>query len=747
MPKAGRRKQPNPVRISFVVPAHGVERYLPGCLDSILATTGVPIEVVAVDDRSPDRCGEILDEYAARDLRVRVLHLSENVGLGQARNIGLSHTTGTYVWFVDSDDWLAEGAIDAVASRLSAARDPDVLLFDFARAFPDGTIERDIWHEVFSRDPDTIVGTLHDRPELLKTIMSAWNKVLRRDFLDSLGVEFGRGYYEDISVTYPVLLSARRLTVLDRVCYYYRRDRPGAITHSESDKHFDAFDQYGRVFTFLDAHPETQEFRRAVFDRTILQAVTILATPGLLPASSRRAFFDRLTTYFRAHRPAGYHHPGGARGVQYRLVERGSYASYQRLLALRDAGGAARRRSATISRRGRTAARVASYQAYRRLPIDDNLAVYAAYWYRGYACNPRAIYEAARELAPHVHGVWVVDRAYADRMPEDVDYVIAGSSRYLRVMATARYLVNNVNFPHELTKRPGTIHVQTQHGTPLKTLGFDLRNHPVAAGAMNFHRLAEHVDRWDYLVSPNPHATAAFRSAYPGRYTLLETGYPRNDRLVRAGAADIAAARESLGLGARETAVLYAPTFRDDHSEAEVLLDPARLAAGLGRGYVVLARAHYFEAGKADDTGGAQVTTSGGRVLDVSTHPSIEELCLAADILVTDYSSLMFDYACLDRPIVIHAPDWAAYQTMRGTYFDITTQPPGTVTTTPERLVQVLRDGTAKGREAASVRAAFRRRFCALEDGHAAERIVRRVFLGERPDETPAEATVGSSAR
>lgn len=381
---------------------------------------------------------------------------------------------------------------------------------------------------------------------------------------------------------------------------------------------------------------------------------------------------------------------------------------------------------------------MASYQAYRRLPIDDKLAVYGAYWYRGYACNPRAIYEAARDLAPDVHGVWVVERAHAEKMPAGVDYVIAGSPRYLRVMATARYLVNNVNFPHELAKRPGSVHVQTQHGTPLKTLGLDLREHPAAAAGMNFDRLAEHVARWDYLIAPNPHAGDAFRRAYPGDYELLETGYPRNDRLVRADATAAAAARAALGLAEHETAVLYAPTFRDDHSEAEVLLDPARLAADLGPGHVVLTRAHYFEATAEAQPATGQPETAGARVLDVSAHPSVEELCLAADVLVTDYSSLMFDYACLDRPIVLYTPDLARYQAVRGTYFDITAQPPGAVATTPEQLAATLTDGTATGAAAGAARAAFRERFCVWEDGHAAERVVRRVFLGEQPAAPPA---------
>jgi CDP-glycerol glycerophosphotransferase len=124
----------------------------------------------------------------------------------------------------------------------------------------------------------------------------------------------------------------------------------------------------------------------------------------------------------------------------------------------------------------------------------------------------------------------------------------------------------------------------------------------------------------------------------------------------------------------------------------------------------------------------------------VSAQPSVETLYLAADVLITDYSSAMFDYAVLDRPIVIHAPDWELYRELRGTYFDLMAEPPGVVTTTEAELIDALRSGAAWGEEARSLRSAFRARFCSLDDGHAAERVVRRVWLGERDVAAPAPA-------
>lgn len=737
--------------LSLVLPVHGVERFLPRCLDS-LGLGGSPdqggspgvdeIEIIGVDDRSPDGCGAILDEYAARDPRLRVLHLSENQGLGGARTAGLAEARGTYVWFVDSDDWLPDGTLEAVTAELrrEQAEDTpsDVLLTDFTHVYADGTTEPNPWRHLL-RDSPLVEGcTAHDHPALLQTVMAVWNKVFRREYLLGLDVSFGRGYYEDISVTYPALLAADRLRYLDRPCYNYRRGRPGAITSTASPKHADAFAQYDAIFAFLARRPQDPRTARLVFDRTVKQALTVYDTPGLVPTGLRPEFFARIADHFDRHRPAGYAFPSGLRGIQYRLVARGARRAYAELRRTGHLPRTLRRQAQAVAptlRRGvRGGARFTAYNAFRRLPMDEHLAVYAAYWHRGYACNPAAIYEKARELAPEVRGVWVVETgAQAATLPAGVPYVLLNSPAYLRAMATAKYFVNNVNFPHTMGKRPGSVHVQTQHGTPVKTMGVDLRDHPIAADGMDFDRLLEAVARWDYLVSPNPHTSEHFSRAFPGRYELLETGYPRNDRLAVATPADSVEARRRLGLAEGQRTVLFAPTHREGQGGYVPLVDVRELAERLGPGFTLLVRTHYFHSG---GTGHLPAGEGGATIVDVSDHPTVEDLYLAADALVTDYSSMMFDYAVLDRPVVIFAPDWDEYCRIRGAYFDLLASPPGAVTTDTARLAEAL----LAGDPAPAARAAFRERFCPWDDGGAAERVVRRVFPVDDGATLPAAA-------
>jgi CDP-glycerol glycerophosphotransferase len=370
-------------------------------------------------------------------------------------------------------------------------------------------------------------------------------------------------------------------------------------------------------------------------------------------------------------------------------------------------------------RRRRAASDMARY--YREQlerPLDPDLAVYGAYWFRGYSCNPRAIYEKAHELVPDARGVWVVRKDAVDSVPPGVDYVVRGTRPYFEAIARATFLINNVNFPNNVVKRTGSVHAQTHHGTPLKYMGLDLRESESQGRGMDFDKLLQRVARWDYSISSNPHSTTVWERVYPGDYETLEIGYPRNDALASASPATVGAARAALGIADGKTAVLYAPTHREYEESYVSRLDLAQLADALGPGHVILARLHYFY----DSDPLVRELHETGRLLDVASHPSVEELCLAADVLLTDYSSIMFDYAVLDRPIVIHAPDWEEYRARRGVYFDLLAEPPGTVARTQEEVAGAV---AAPGDGA---RAAFRERFCAIEDGRSAERAVRRIW-------------------
>jgi CDP-glycerol glycerophosphotransferase len=730
--------------LSLVLVVHREQAYLEELAGSVLVQAADDVELLAIDDASPDQGPAMLDALAARDPRVRVRHLPDRVGLAAARDAGLELAEGEHVWFVEATDLLAPGAVAEVAERLRTAA-PDVLIVHHQQAGPLGGRRAGPHRALLARVAGRGPGTLDERPGLADAAPELWNKVFRRDHLRDLGVPLGSGDPGGLAVSWAALLAAGRIDALPVPAYVRRRPGNALRDALTAGSPADVFAAHDAVAAFLDAHPGIPAARRRLVAPAMLRHQLRLLER--VPEEQRREFFARIAEDRRRHGAGDADLPPGRLGrLRARLVDRDRFTAFRVVEAALGARRAlGRRRAALARRRGRLAARVRRaalqrhYRSRLRRPIDPDLAVFAAYWYRGYSCNPRAIYEKARELVPGFRGVWVVKPEGVADLPEGVEYVVSGTREYYDAIARANWFVNNVNFPNHLVKRPGTTHVMTHHGTPLKRMGLDLQDTPVAGNRMDFGALLRRCERWDYSVSANPFSTPIWERVYPTRYESLETGYPRNDALANATAEDVRRIRAQLGIEPDQVAVLYAPTHREYRAGHVPVLDLAAVAEALGPGHLLLARLHYFY---GEDPALRRLHRE-GRIRDVSAHPSIEELCLAADVLLTDFSSIMFDYAVLDRPIVIHAPDWEVYRAMRGTYFDLMAEPPGVVTRTEDELVGAFRTRAVWGDDAQRLRAAFRARFASLEDGGAAERVVRRVWLGE-PVAAPRQLAAGA---
>ncbi|MBL1087125.1 CDP-glycerol glycerophosphotransferase family protein [Streptomyces actinomycinicus] len=711
-------------RFSIIVPSHGVAGRLSQALDSVLGQSFGDLQLIPVCDAPDAPAAELAAGYAGRDTRVTPVHSPPSAGLSGARNAGMRAATGTYLLFLDGDDLLLPGALAALDARLTETAGVDVLYAEH---------ERVPWWE---GEPTNPVAPLlakapagafapADLPELTGVQLPAWSAVYRRTFLTAHGLAFPDSHFTDLGWGGATWVAATRVAVLRRTVVRHRLRRQGSRLNLPGPHQHTLLDEVERVLALAAERGLPAERTGPLFDQLFAVVLKTASRPRRL-SGGHRAFFRRAGRLYRRYRPAGHRLPGGSLGVQHRLLAAGAYTAFRALRgANQAAGGAAERLPRPRMLRTRL-----RYARDLRRPLDPELAVYCAYWGRGYACNPAAIHAKARELAPHIRSVFLVEAGQEHAVPKDVDYAVIGSRRYWEVLGRAKYLINNANFAEGIVKRPGSVHLQTQHGTPLKTMGVDQSTYPVvAAQSGSFTRLLGRVDRWDFNLSANRHSTQMWERAFPGSYEHLEYGYPRNDVYYTATADDVARIRRALGVPEGRTAVLYAPTHRDHHTGFEPGLDLEAFCAAAGEDVVVLLRAHYFY-----DRGGSR---NSDRIIDVTAHRSSEDVCLAADALVTDYSSIMFDYANLDRPIVVYADDWEVYQETRGVYFDLPAEPPGLVARTPQELAAVFRDGSYAGPGARERRAAFRERFCQFDDGRAAERVVRRVLLGEPPEAVP----------
>ncbi|MGW6359833.1 CDP-glycerol glycerophosphotransferase family protein [Streptomyces sp. NPDC055092] len=713
--------------LSVIVYGRDVQGHLADCLDSVTGQLpeGAELVVAAVDDPAPT---------ADVPGRVTVLALPGAISDEEARAAGGERASGEWLLFVHAKDRVPPGALRALRDRVAGLPDGaervDVVLADQVRS---------TWHASGAPGPDArLLARAGDRdlaladcPDLLRVTPLLGNRALRaafwRDHRDQLAAT------DERFAARAALVLAGRVTALQQVVLDERRLRAASLPPLTPEEYYAPVGEYEDLQRLMADLGTPTGPRAVLYDVMATECMRIVARAGM-PEPVGREFFRRASRAAVAWRPEGYRRPAGLEGIRRRLLEEDAYSRYRAFQSVNHKRRGLK--SAVRERKRRVGAKVRAHRYRRELrrPVDPDLAVFSAYWDRGMACNPGAIAAKVAELAPRIHQVWVVSAANAPLLPPGTDHVVPGSRRYWEVMARAKYLVNNVNFPNAVVKRPEAVHVMTHHGTPLKCMGLDQIEYPTASKGLNFRQLLARVDKWDYSVTSNSHSTRIWERAYPAHYVPLEYGYPRNDVFYRATAADIRAVRDRLGIAPGRRAVLYAPTHRDYEASWTPRLDLATLADRLGDDTVLLVRGHYFYGGAASPL--AELRRS-GRVVDVSTYDPVEDLCLAADALVTDYSSIMFDFANLDRPIVVYADDWEMYAKTRGVYFDLITEAPGPVARTQDELTEILASGAWRDEASGKARAAFRRRFCEFDDGHAAERVVRRVFLGESDASLP----------
>ncbi|MEV3970949.1 CDP-glycerol glycerophosphotransferase family protein [Streptomyces sp. NPDC050698] len=711
--------------LSVIVHGPNVQDHLTELLDSLAAHPLPDAEVIVAT------VGDWARETAERhtpDGAVDVVPLPDGTGDPAARAAGAARASGRWLHFVHAKDGLPAGTPRTVAERVAELPgEVDVLLLDHVRS---------TWHTSGMPSPDGPLLAragradlaLDDCAPLLRLTPLLGTRVLRADFWRAH--ESRLSTEDEPYAALAALLLAERVACLPHVAYEDRRLRPASLPPVTPEQRYGLVERYESL---LGLTRDRRPVHTVLYDVMVRDCLRTFARGGM-PEEVAREFFRRASLAALRHRPEGYRRPGGLEGVRRSLLEEGAYAKYRAFQAVNRTRRTAR--SAVRARKRQAGAMLRDHQYRRALgrPVNPHLAVFSAYWNRGVACNPAAIAAKLTELAPQIHPVWVVTEENAALLPPGTDHVVPGSRRYWEMLATAKYLVNNVNFPNAVVKRPDAIHVQTHHGTPLKRMGIDQMAFPAAAQGLDFRALLERIDKWDFSVSANSHTTRMWERAYPSRYVSLDHGYPRNDVYYTAGAAEIRAVRDRLGIARGRRAVLYAPTHRDYEAGWTPRLDLAALADRLGEDTVLLVRGHYFYGGAASPLTNLRRT---GRIVDVSSYDPVEELCLAADVLVTDYSSIMFDYANLDRPIVIHADDWETYRTTRGVYFDLMDQAPGPVSRTQQELTEILTTEAWRDENAAKTRAVFRRRFCEYDDGRAAERVVRRVFLGQDERDLP----------
>ena len=390
-----------------------------------------------------------------------------------------------------------------------------------------------------------------------------------------------------------------------------------------------------------------------------------------------------------------------------------------------------------------------AYTFFRKLPINNNLIIFESNMGRNYSGNPKHIYEEMirQGLDKKLKCIWIL---------EDMDTEIPGNARkvkrsrikYYYYMARAKIWVFDTRDPPHIQKRKQCYYIQTWHGTPLKKLGLDM-NDVFMAGGENIETYKYNIyndsRKWDFLLSQNDFSTEIFKSAFAfsrkfSPYKEIWTyGYPRNDVLINNNnEKDINKLKESLGIPKDKKILLYAPTWRDNEFHRRSIyrfvtaMDFDLLKGRLSKDYVIIVKYHYLVMEDIDWSDYKDF------VYTFRADQDIADLYLVSDMLITDYSSVMFDYSILNRPMFFFMYDLELYRDeLRGFYSNVIEEIPGPISKTTEELISdIKRYNPSLYKDKYK---AFRDKYNKKDDGKASKRVIDCILELKNTDKVAAQ--------
>lgn len=366
------------------------------------------------------------------------------------------------------------------------------------------------------------------------------------------------------------------------------------------------------------------------------------------------------------------------------------------------------------------------------LPKKKKLMMFESFHGRQYSDSPRAIYEYMSNNYPDYKLIWSIDKRSLKLFKSlEVPFIQRFTLKWFFTKPRAKYWINNVRLPKWMPRPRGTVYVQTWHGTPLKKLGLDIEEVHMPGTQTTKYRenIISESKNWSFLVSPNRYSSDIFRDAFGYNGEIIESGYPRNDVLYTGDKKLVDEIKMKLEIPIDKKVILYAPTWRDDdfHKVGQYKFsfqfDLNKMKERFGSEFVLLTRMHYLVAESFDFTAYEDF------VKDVSSYPDIAELYLVSDMLITDYSSVFFDYANLNLPIIFYMYDLFDYRDrLRGFYFDIEDEKPGPIVENEQDLFDAIEFAAENGHVSTNAFNEFYEKFCYLEEGISSKRIVERLL-------------------
>lgn len=770
------------MKISVIIPHFRGPAYLKDALESLRLQEFTDFEVLLVKDGCEEDLEELLEEYKILNIIVSDTGAKPGKpkGVAVARNIGLEDASGEFVFFMDSDDYLSDGYFTALlgmtekypeamirsSKKKTYFKREGQLLREEQKRQQEQSEASETDDDEAENPEDTNEGDeLDEMSEDSEAVQEKFKFgsatvlgiLIPRRFIDTV-FDVKYRYYSDLPFMCSICRNASIISCRD--VRYYKRTHNDAIRMPSLLQE----EQEGKGREFMESlNASWQSAGRGPLFTPVLTSEYALSQPKFNPNLS---YVETYTLNYVLRKLTKGKHPAGL--TKWTDSEIGAFTPFfekipaakikrynfwkRRIIKKIAAGNikGARKTAELYSMKRKKRGLFGTpmqwkWNIYKRIfrkkTVRRDIVLFESFLGRSYGDSPRYIYEylirlqsegrleKETNIPDNATFVWMIDNKAA-KIPGKHKQVKFNSLKYFYYVARCSVWITNMRQPSWYVKREGVTLLECWHGTPLKRLVFDMED--VYSASPKYKMTVYNQSRmWDYLISDNRFSTECFKSCFLfPEERILELGYPRNDLLYGDDREDRARAiKEKLGIPLDKKVVLYAPTWRDDdyYGPAQYKFDlplDLEMMKGLRDEYYFVLRTHYFIADHLNIP-----KEDADFVSDQSRYNDIGELYLISDILITDYSSVFFDFANLRRPILFFVYDFEKYAgVLRGFYFDMTTGCPGPLLKTNEEILDALKNIDRVEAEYAEKYREFCDRFCYLDDGHASERIVKRVF-------------------
>ena len=718
-------------KVSVIVPVYNVEKYLRRSLDCLVNQTLEDIEIILVNDGSKDGSQSIIDEYVkVYPDKIKAFY-KENGGAANARNYALEHVSGEYIGFVDSDDYISLDMYEKLYSKAKHEQ-ADIVCCNYYRVIEEEKFVRKQFGNININKDGLFNKNVYEASLLFDEVPYLWNKIFKTQIIKENDFKFCNDLriYEDLLFVYQAFSKANKISRIEDAMYYYIVAREGSLTQMLTPKRFDITKASERLIDYYKKQEGFEKVEQALLYVILKHVYVVLEKNSYAKEKKLKQQYINMIFKFLNNK-----FPGWKNNMYFTLQEKSRvlYTSkaYWKLCTILGVEISAYKKKLIKILEIVANSRIANKynkQSKKKLK-EDAIFMFPQ---QGSNLNGNMFYLVKAIANNSEYNKYKIYIGYSDGKKESFDKLLKSynidkrvklikhkTKKFATILARSKYLFTDTSMPTYFIKREEQVYINTWHGTPLKTLGKSTENdfYDIANVQKNFVSS-------DYLLYPNEYMMKIMIEDYMlsgiANNKIMLCGYPRNENFLRQDSSDV---KEKIGLGAK-TLIAYMPTWRGGvrDFDKQVQINIAnehikKISQGLKENQMLYVNMHPFIGNSLDLSGLENVKTF---PKDFETYDFLS-IC---DILITDYSSVFFDFAPTNKKIILFAYDEKEYFENRGVYLPFTELPFPKVKTVEELLNEINQPINYEQKE-------FLERFCSYDRADISKQICEKVILNK----------------